>query len=269
MRYLSATMRILNFLLLLSLLSSILNGCSWLPEEQDPTKGWPASRIYNEAHTALTKGDYEGAIKYFELLEARYPFGRYAQQAQLEVAYTYYKFDEPDSAIAATERFIRLHPRHPHVDYAYYLKGLVNFNRSNSFLERIFPQDPSTRDPGSARQAFYDFTELVKRFPASKYAEDAHQRSMYLRNNLAYHEINVAHYYMKRKAYVAAVNRAKYVIEHYDRSTATPDALVVMVKAYEKLDMPELAQDARRVLSLNYPDREEQVIRKDRPWWDL
>lgn len=267
MRYRSATMRIQKFVLLLTLVS-LISGCSWLPEEQDPTKGWPANRIYNEAHTALGKGDFENAIKYFELLEARYPFGRYAQQAQLEIAYSYYKFDEPDSAIAATERFIRLHPRHPHVDYAYYLKGLVNFNRSSSFLERFFPQDPSTRDPGSARQAFYDFSELVKRFPDSNYAEDALKRTMYLRNNLAYHEVNVALYYMKRKAYVAAVNRAKYVIEHYDQSTATPEALVVMVRAYDKLGMTELAQDARRVLELNYPEQVGKAIAKDRPWWD-
>lgn len=268
MRYLSATMRILTSVLLACLLLTV-SACSWLPEEEDPTRGWSASRIYNEAHTALQKEDYETAVKYFELLEARYPFGRYAQQAQLEIAYTYYKYNEPDSAIAAAERFIRLHPRHPHVDYAYYLKGLVNFNRDSSFLERIFPQDPSTRDPGSTRQAFFDFVELVKRFPDSKYAEDARKRSLYLRNNLAHHEVHVANYYMRRQAYVAAVNRAKYVLEHYDQATATPDALVVMIQAYEKLDMQELAQDARRVLSLNYPDHLGKVIQKEKPWWDI
>jgi outer membrane protein assembly factor BamD len=249
---LGITMRITKLILTFSLILAVA-GCSWLPDKIDETKNWSANKIYTEAKSAADGGDYETAIKYYELLEARYPFGRYAQQAQMEVAYAYYKYDEPESAIAAADRFIKLHPRHPNVDYAYYLKGLVNFNRNTGFLQRLIPQNLSTRDPGSLRQAFLDFSELVKKFPDSKYAADAKMRMMYLRNSLAMHEINVAQYYMKRKAYVAVANRAKYVVEHYDGSTAMPDALALMATAYEKLGMTQLASDARRVLAMNFP----------------
>lgn len=253
--------------LLIAALALWLGACGWLPEKTDETADWSASRIYSTAKTALDEGDYQEAIRYFELLEARYPFGRYAQQAQLEVAYAYYKYDEPESAIAATERFIKLHPRHPHVDYAYYLKGLVNFDRNTSFMERFFPQDPSTRDPGSARQAFFDFRELIRRFPDSRYADDAAKRMLFLRNTLAQHELNVAHYYMRRGAYVAAANRAKQVVEHYDGSTVVPQALTVMADAYQRMGMNDLASDAQRVLSFNYPDYTPAPYKQEPSGW--
>lgn len=231
-----------------------LGGCSLLPDQIDETEGWSAQRLYSEGKSALEEGDYEGAIKFFERLETRYPFGRLAQQSQLEIAYAYYKFDEPESAIAAADRFIRLYPRHPHVDYAYYLKGLVNFNRGKGLVERFLPTDASERDPGAALSSFNDFSELVKRFPDSRYAQDAAQRMLYLRNNMARYELHVADYYMRRGAYVAAANRARYVIEHYQRAPAVPDALVVMAKAYKILGLNDLSQDALRVLRLNYPE---------------
>ncbi len=231
----------------------LLAGCSLLPEEIDETKDWSASKLYNEAKDQLNDGNYETAIKYFESLEARYPFGPYAQQAELEVAYAYYKFDEPDSAIAAADRFIKIHPRHPNVDYAYYLRGLANFGRGQSLIDRYLPLDPSERDPGAARHSFQDFGELVRKFPNSRYAEDARQRMIFLRNNLAMYEVHVADYYLRRSAYVAAANRAEYVIQHYDRTPAIPRALEILVQAYRKMDMNSLAQDAQRVLQMNFP----------------
>lgn len=244
---------------------AFFSGCSWLPEPKDETEGWSASRIYSAGKNALNEGDYETAVRYFEILESRYPFGRYAQQAQLEVAYAYYKYDEPESAIAAADRFIKLHPRHPHVDYAYYLKGLANFNRNSGLVERLFPQDPSTRDPASARQAFFDFRELVQKYPQSRYAQDAAKRMHYLRNNLAQHEVNVAKYYLRRGANVAAANRAEYVVEHYDGSAMVPEALTVMSEAYRNMDMEQLAADAERVLNANYPNYTAQS--DESGWW--
>ncbi len=232
----------------------ILASCALLPEQIDTTKNWSVSKLYSEAKASMSAGDYETAIKYYGILQARYPFGRYAQQAQIDLIYAYYRDDEPASAIAAADRFIKLHPRHPHVDYAYYLKGLANFNVSKGLFERYLPQDPAQRDPGAARQSFQDFSELARRFPSSKYTPDAVQRMTYLRNNLAQYEVNVATYYMKRGAYVAAANRAKYVVENYDRSPAVPDALAVMAKAYKVMGLDDLSGDALRVLELNAPN---------------
>ena len=228
-----------------------LSACGLLPEQIDETKDWSANKFYAEASEALAGKDYERAIKLYEGLEARYPFGRYAMQAQLDIAYAYYRFEEPESAIAAANRFIKLHPRNPSVDYAYYLKGIVNFNRSVGFFDRFLPTDPSQRDPGSALDSFKDFAELTQRFPDSIYAEDARKRMLYLRNNLAQHEVNVADFYYRRGAYLAAANRGIYVIEHYQRTPAVRRALEIMIKAYRKLDMRELARDAERVLALN------------------
>lgn len=234
------------FLILLLLLAG---GCASTPD--DETEKLSANELYNRAKSALDAGDYETAIDAFEKLEARYPFGKYAQQAQLEIAYAYYKFDEPDSAIATIDRFIRNNPGHPHLDYAYYLKGLVNYNRGATLLDRFAPHDPSARDTRSLRDAFNDFTLLLKTFPNSRYAEDARYRLVYLHNNLAQYEVNVANYYMKRGAYVAAANRAKYVVENYQRTPAAQEALRVMVRAYSKMGLNELADDTRRVLELN------------------
>lgn len=235
---------------------ALVSGCENWNKAPDKTRDWSAERLYEEAKLNMENGSFETAIDYYEKLESRYPFGNLAQQAQLDIAYAYYKYDEPASAIAAADRFIKLHPRHPSVDYAYYLKGLVHFSEGRGFFDRFFPRDMSRRDPSAARQAFDAFSELVRRFPESRYAEDASQRMVYLKNTLAEHEIHVANYYMRRGAYVAAVNRARYVIENFQRTPAVPRALVVMAKAYTEMGLEDLASDSIRVLRLNYPDHE-------------
>ena len=254
-------MRLSSFLLLLFAL--ITSGCSWLPEQIDETRDWSANRLYSEAKEKLDEKNYEKAIEYFEILEARYPFGRYAQQAELEIAYAYYKFDEPDLAIAAADRFIKIYPRHPNIDYAWYIKGLTNYNRGKNLVDKFLPQDPSERDTATMRAAYDDFDQLVKFYPNSIYAPDAAQRMVYLRNNMAEYEIHVADYYMRRKAFVAVANRGEYVIENFQRTPAVPDALIYMARAYDTLGLDDLADDAIRVLSLNYPDRPEIAWLKD------
>ncbi len=233
------------------LLAAALAGCGLFGKEIDPTEGWSAAKLYSEAASQLDAGDYKRSVELYEKLESRYPFGRYAMQAQLDVAYAHYRAEEPEDAIAAADRFIKLYPQNPFVDYAYYMKGIVNYNRSVGFLDRFIPTDASQRDPGSALDAFKDFSELVERFPDSKYSEDARQRMVYLRNNLAKNEVNVARYYMRRGAYMAAANRANYVVEHYQRTSAVEDALTVLVDAYRALGKDDLAADAKRVLDVN------------------
>jgi len=240
-------------LLLISMLMA--SGCSLVPKQIDNTKNWSASKFYAEGKSALTEGDFEQAIKYFDQLEARFPFGKYAQQAQVETAYAYFKYDEPESALAAADRFIKLHPRHPNVDYIYYLKGLVNFEAGKDLVSKYIPQDPTQRDPGAARTSFDDFSVLVRKFPESKYAKDSRQRMLFLRNNLAEYEIHVAKYYMRRGAYIAASNRAKYVVENYQKTTAVPKALIIMARSYKFMGLDDLSADAVRVLKANYPDQ--------------
>lgn len=233
---------------------SSLFGCSLIGDTRDETKNWSLERLYSEAKGALDSGTYETAIKYYEQLEARDPFGKYAQQAQLEVIYAYYKFEEPDSAIVAADRFIKLYPRHPYVDYAYYLKGLVNFERNQGILARILPLDRSQRDQGAALQSFYDFADLAKQFPQSKYSEDAKQRMVYLRNILAEYELHVARFYLQRGAYIAAANRAKTVIQSYQQTPAVAEALVILAKAYKIMELDDLSANVLSVLKLNYPN---------------
>lgn len=231
-----------------------VGGCGLFPDKKDPTEGWSAERLYYEAKDALNSRYYSKAIEMYEKLQGRYPFGPFAQQAQIDLAYAYYKTEESAAAVAAADRFIRLYPTHTHVDYAYYLKGLANFNAGKGLVERYVPGDPSQRDPGAALQSFQDFAELIRRFPESRYVADSQLRMTYLRNILAQHEINVANYYMRRGAHVAAVNRARYVVENYPRTPSVPDALALMAKGYTILEMPDLATDSLRVLELNYPN---------------
>ena len=231
-----------------------LGGCGLLPEVQDETAKWSAQKLYSEAKDNLNSGNYERAVKLFETLESRYPFGRYAQQAQLEIAYAYYKDNEPISAIAASDRFIKLHPNHPNVDYAYYLKGLANFNDDLGLVGNLVDQDLSERDPKAAREAFVSFKELVTRFPDSKYAADSTARMKYLVNALASNEVHVAKYYLKREAYVAAANRAKEVLKTYPEAPALEEALAIMVVSYDKMKLTELRDDSLRVLALNFPN---------------
>ncbi|MDD2758694.1 MAG: outer membrane protein assembly factor BamD [Methylomonas sp.] len=233
---------------------SALGGKDDKAEKEDEYVGWDDAKFHQEAKAALNDKNYQKAIKLYEALEARYPFGDYAAQAQLNVAYAYYKNDDPEAALAATDRFIKVHPRSPSVDYAYYLKGLINYNRGIGFIDRFLPTDTSQRDPGSAKDAYDNFEELIQRFPQSKYVPDARLRMVALRNNMAMYEVHVADFYMRRKAYVAAVNRANNIIKEYQRTPAVPHALVIMQEAYRKLGMDDLAADAERVFNLNYPN---------------
>lgn len=243
----------------LILMLASLTACSTMDlvtpiDTPDKTANWSAADFYDEAKKSLDDENYINAIELYEGLESRYPFGQYAQQAQIDLAFAYYKNDEPESAIATANRFIRIHPRHKNVDYLYYLKGLINFNRGIGFLERYLPTDKSQRDPGAAIESLDDFATLIRRFPNSQYVADSKQRIIALKSNLALHELNVANYYMKRKAYVAAINRAKNIIEQYQNTTAVPRALLLMVDAYQHINMNDLAADAQRVYDLNYPN---------------
>lgn len=247
-----------------------LGACSLLPEQSDETKGWSATKLYAEAKSELSSHNYEKAIKLYEKLEARYPYGRFAQQAQIEIAYAYYKDNEPVSAVAAVDRFVKLHPSHPSLDYMYYLKGLANFNGDLGLLGYISNQDMSERDPKAAREAFNSFKELATRFPKSKYTPDAIARMKYLVNALASHEVHVARYYLNRGAYVAAVNRAQTALKTYPQAPANEEGLLIMVKAYDALGMQDLRNDAERVMIKNFPNSEylkggERAV----PWWQL
>ncbi len=264
----------LTLLLLTSYL--VLSGCGLLPEVQDETKKWSAQQLYVNAKDELEGGNYTKAIRYFELLEARYPYGRYAQQAQLEVAYAYFKDKENTSALAACDRFIKLHPSHPYVDYAYYLKGLINFNEDLGLLGGLSDQDLSERDPRAAKEAFEAFKELVERFPKSKYAPDATQRMNYLVNALANYEVHVARYYYQRKAYIAAVNRAQYAVKTYPQAPARQEALHILAKSYEALGMTQLRDDALRIAKTNSLDKNSETVydpisakkqEVEAPWW--
>lgn len=250
---LSSMRRISTLFLTGPLLAILLAGCALLPEPIDETRGWSAQRLYSEAKEAIGDGNYKTALEYLDKIQARYPFGRYAQQAQLDTIYVQYKDGEPDAALAAADRFIKANPRHPYVDYAYYMKGMVNFERSNTIFDQLAPTDRSKTDTATARQSYNDFSELVRKFPNSKYTEDARQRMLFLHSSLATYETHVAGYYLRRGAYVAAVNRAKYVLENYARTPAAELALGIMTEAYVKMGMPQLAADSLRVLERNYP----------------
>ena len=220
----------------------------------------------------MANKDWPRAIRYLEKLEARYPYGRFAQQAQLEIAYAHWKDGERASAVAAVDRFIKMYPNHAAVDYAWYLKGLINFNDQYGMLSQITTPDMSDRDPKSTRESFAAFKEVVTRFPESKYAPDAHARMRYLVNALASHEVHVARYYMKREAYLAAANRAQYAIQHYAQAPAIEEALFVLVLAYDRLGMSDLRDAADRVMRKNFPDSrylKPGGLRKDVPWWRL
>ena len=252
-------------------LATLLAGCGLLPEVKDETVGWSANKLYAEAKEAMNESSYEKAIQYFEKLESRYPYGRFAQQAQIDVAYAYWKDNEPASAVAACDRFIKLHPNHPNVDYVFYLRGLVNFNEDLGLLGQISQQDMTERDPKGARESFDAFRELVTRFPDSKYTPDATMRMKYLVNALASLEVHVARYYMKRHAYIAAVNRAQFAVQNYADAPAIEEALFIIVKAYDEMGMDELRDDAERVMRNNFPNSVYYTrgLTRDVPWWRL
>ena len=256
----------------LALLAALLvSGCGLFggAKENDPTKDWSVSKLYSEARSLLMERNYSDAVKMYEKLEARYPYGRYAQQAQLEIAYAHFKDNESALAIAAAERFIKLHPNHPSVDYAYYVKGLANFNDDLGLMHIISRQDLSERDPKAARDAFDAFKDLLQRYPQSRYAEDAQKRMAYLVNALASNEVHVARYYLKRGAYVAAANRAQNALVTYPQAPANEEGLLILVKAYDAMGLTDLRDDAERVMKKNFPESKYlmgQAVNK-KPWW--
>jgi outer membrane protein assembly factor BamD len=213
-----------------------------------------AEDLYAEARSAMAARNYDRAIRLYRSLTVRYPFGRHAEQAQLDMAYAQHRARQPEAALTTLDRFIRTYPTHPNVDYAWYLKGLVHYDQAMGFIRRILPGQIVDRDQDSARRAFMDFQELIQRYPDSRYVADARQRMVFLRNAMAEHEIVIGEYYYTRQAYIAALNRAKYVIENYPGAPANIDALELMERAYLRLDLDELASDTRRTLEYNYSD---------------
>jgi outer membrane protein assembly factor BamD len=242
----------ISFLIVL-LHGALLAGCGLNKDKPDPTKDWSPQRIYSEAKSEIASGNNDKGIKLLETLQARYPYGRFAQQAQLDEAYAYYKADEVPQALAAADRFIKLHPNHPNVDYAFYLKGLCNFRDDLGPLGFFSTDDLAERDPKAAKDSFDTFRELATRYPESRYTPDAIKRMNYLVNALATHEVKVADYYFRRGAYVAAANRAQEALNTYPQAPALEEALSIMVKSYNAMGLTDLAADASKVLQKNFP----------------
>ena len=249
--------------------SALLAGCSSTPE--DKTAGWSTDRIYAEARDEMGSGGYDKAVPLFEKLEGRAAGTPLAQQAQLDKAYAQYKSGSKAQAIATLDRFMKLHPASPALDYALYLKGLINFNEDLGLLGQISQQDMTERDPKGARESFDSFRELVTRFPDSKYTPDAILRMKYLVNALVSLEVHVARYYMKRGAYLAAINRAQYAVKTYPDAPATEEALFIMVKAYDQLGMNDLRDDSERIMRKNFPNSVYYTrgLEREVPWWKL
>ncbi|RFC36277.1 MAG: Beta-barrel assembly machine subunit BamD [Candidatus Nitrotoga sp. LAW] len=248
----------------------MLTACSiFTPKNEKSTSALAdsAEGVYAQAMEQMNSANYPGAIKLFETLQSRYPYGRYAQQAQIETAYAYYKQNEPESALSAVERFIKQYPNSQHVDYAYYLKGLVNFDEDLGLFGEGFQPDVSERNPKAPREAFDAFKDLVTRFPNSKYAADSKLRMQYLVNALARHETQVARYYLRRGANIAAVNRANGVLIEFPQAPATREALQIMVQAYDAMGLKDLRDDSQRVLDKNLAKDGTKPAVNPLPWW--
>jgi outer membrane protein assembly factor BamD len=247
-----------------------LAGCSLLPEVgKDETANWSADQLYREAHSALISGNYTRAVKLFETLEARFPYGRYAQQAILEGAFASWRANEQAAALANLNRFIRTYPNHPNVDYAFYLKGLVHFREDQGVFGYVYELDLSERDPKEMRSSFAAFKELTVRFPDSQYYDDSIARMKYLNNALGMYEVNVARYYFNRGAYIAAVSRAQLAIVNNPQTPSNEEALGLLLQSYEKLNLPQLADDSRRILAKTFPDSKYVTGATGKPWWQF
>ncbi len=249
----------------------LFSGCGMFGNKLDNQKNWTVEQFYKNAKDELDSGNYSGAVKLYEALEARYPFGRYAQQAQLDIAYAYYKDNETAQTVTATDRFMKLHPNHPNLDYALYLKALAYFKPDLGIFGDLINLDPADRDPKALRESFEIFKDLVTRFPDSGYTPDARNRMTFLVNSLAKHDLSVARYYYNRGGYLAAVNRAQNILQRYPQATVIEDALVISIQSYEKMGMPDLAADSRRVLEKNFP-RNRLIAKGDaanKSWWKL
>ncbi|MET1254277.1 outer membrane protein assembly factor BamD [Aliikangiella maris] len=242
--------RIISVLVLIAIVAGCQSNRATTTEAQRINN---AFKLFERAQQSMLSGNYRSAVQYLERLDSLYPFGAYSHRAQLNLIFSYYKLNDYASGIAAADRFIRQNPRHKDLEYAYYMKGLINYSSEKGFGKELFSAPLSERDASTARQAFDDFAELVRLFPNSHYAKDARQRMIYLRNRLAEYELHVANYYMRREAYQAAVSRAKYVVDHYPKTPSVPYALKMMEIAYNLLELPDLAENARQVLLLNYP----------------
>jgi outer membrane protein assembly factor BamD len=268
-----AQLRLSALLLVAITATLLLGGCAGSDGQKDDTDIWSETKLYSEATDKLNDADFAKCGKYFDKLEARFPFGPYSQQAQINAAYCYWKAQEQAQALVAIDRFIKLHQGSPNLDYAYYLKGLITFNDDLGWLGKFTGQDLSERDPQAAKDAFESFKVVVERFPNSKYAPDALDRMRYIVNSLAEADVIVARYYYQRGAYLASANRAQLVIRDYDRAPAVEEALYILYKSYEKLGMTDLANDTLRVFKLNFPESDMLVsgqrVKKERRWWQF
>lgn len=250
----------------------MLSACGVLTSEPiDETKTWSAPKLYAEARSELQGGNFEKAISLFEKLESRYPFGTFATQAQMEIAYAYYRQGDQAQATAAVDRFIKLHPGHPNVDYMYYLRGLITFNDKVGLFNFIAPQDLSERDPKGVRDAYDSFRILADKFPNSQYAADANGRLAYLVNAMAQYDVHVANYYYRRGAYLAAANRAQTAVKEFNQAPAVEEALFIMVRSYDALGMTDLRDDADRVFRTNFPNSKylQGPEGKKSAWWKV
>ena len=271
-----------SFRLGLAALALLTASCAWMPfgDDGDDPVETTEQALYRLAQSGLSSGNFNQSITRLERLEARFPFGRYAEQAQLDLIYARHMARDYDAATTAADRFIRLHPQHPNVDYAFYLKGLTSLARDRAAFSRFKGNSVARRDVSNVKRAFLDFQELTVRFPNSEYAKDARQRMIHLRNLLAEAEVNVALYYLQRGAHVAAANRARHVVEHYSRTPSAADALAVLIETNWKLGLADIAEDALKVLALNFPDyhafdEDGQLVlrnvieKRDRSWLNM
>ena len=259
---------------LFPIIIATLNGCA--SDSNDETASWSQSKLASEAKTRLEDSDWATCAKYYEKLESRYPFGPFAEQAQLNIAYCHWKNNEIELGIVAIDRFIKLHPGHANIDYAYYLKGMITFNDNLGFFASLTGQDLSERDPKASKDAFEAFKTLINKFPDSKYAPDAIDRMRYIVNSLAENDINAARFYYRKGAYLAAINRSQQAIKDYDRAPAIEEAMYLMVKSYDALGMKDLSADSMRVFQMNFPNsdifktgKRTPVTAKEKKWWQI
>ena len=234
--------------------AALVAGCGTVKGDQDPTAGWPAERLYQDARSEISSGNWKDARARLEAVEARYPFGGYAQQALIDQAYVNWKDEEPEQALAAIDRFQQQYPNHPGTDYMLYLKGLITFTPPSAAFTKFTRQDPSERDPKGLRESYEAFSQLIERYPDSRYTPDAKKRLAWLVGTIAQNEVHVAQYYYERGAYIAAVNRAQTVITDFEGVPIAEKALYIMVLSYDKLGLTELRDDAKRVLDQNFPN---------------
>jgi outer membrane protein assembly factor BamD len=242
------------FLIPALLFSLALTSCATSTDPADAYKGESANQIFRKGEEALADKSYQEAIKRYEALEVQYPLERNTETAQLQIIYAYYMNSDYASAEAAADRFIHSHPTNPHVDYAYYMRGLSNYYQNLGVFERLFAVNLATRDLSQVKKSYLDFAAVDKLYPHGPYAAAAHQYMVYLRNILAKHELDVAEYYYSREAYVASADRANLLVRHYQGAPTIPDGLVLMTKSYRKLNLTENANDSLRVLQYNYPN---------------